>query len=215
MSRQDYNDNCGNPNDSLTGRFEYSTELSTKGLRLDWLQHQLMNESTPHRMHLQYMLHQTIQHRASRTVSTWPLFQMGLSRTTGWMSVSLPWHTIISPVATQKVAKDKTHMGKHSILTQKLQQPRGCDWLVANNSSRCFFGKQTSKQELGSRKKGVSTRVFLKTRTMNAKPGEEDSIRGLLILLQKEKVVICPQCRLLSAAFGILQQHGAQHTCAL
>lgn len=135
MSRQDNNDNCGNPNDSLTGSFEYSTQLSTKGLRLDWLQHQLMNESTPHGMHLQDILHQTIQHRASRTVSTWPLFQMGLSRTTGWMSVSLPWHTIISPVA-----KDKTHMGKHSILTQKLQQPRGCDWLVANkNSSRCFF----------------------------------------------------------------------------
>lgn len=52
--RQDNNDNCGNPNDSLTGRFEYSTQLSTKGLQLDWLQHQLMNESTPHRMHLQY-----------------------------------------------------------------------------------------------------------------------------------------------------------------
>lgn len=97
-----------------------------------------------------------------------------------------------------------------NILTQKLQQPRG-----EQQQPLLFFGKQTSKQELGSRKKGVSTRVFLKTRTMNAKPGEEDSIRGLLILLQKEKVVICPQCRLLSAAFGILQQHGAQHTCAL
>lgn len=154
MSRQDNNDNCGNPNDSLTGSFEYSTELSTKGLRLDWLQHQLMNESTPHGMHLQYFT------KPFNIVRTWPLFQMGLSRTTGWMSVSLPWHTIISPVATQKVAKDKTHMGKHSILTQKLQQPRGCNRLVANkNSSRCFFGKQTSKQELGSRKRCIYASV--------------------------------------------------------